>query len=219
MGGDVGQRKRVVDLPKRSRNSIRPGHIGRLENRGGPSPLTDDDTGRETGFDHASCRAVGFQRTSRKTCERGIMVCGHMSGLQVNRGEVGRHVTRVGWSGMALKVGRRCGMIPKQTSVATQNLLEVFTGHLLLPSEFLVQYHDQCGRDTEKSTLQKQSKVSTERESRHLGEGKGTYENEHHNVSDRQGKRRLSSKEGLLAIIFGEGRKVVVLFGRHGGEE
>jgi hypothetical protein len=65
-----------------------------------------------------------------------------MSGLQVNRGEVGRHVTRVGRSGMALKVGRHCGMIPKQTSVATQNLLEMFTGHLGKRSVFLVQYHD-----------------------------------------------------------------------------
>jgi hypothetical protein len=63
------------------------------------------------------------------------------------------------------------------------------------------------------------SKVSSERESRHLPEKeKRTYENKHHNVSDRLGKRRLSSKEGLIAIIFGKGRKVVVLFDRHGDE-
>lgn len=46
------------DLPERSRHSIRPGNIGRLEKRGRPGPLTNDDTSRETGFDHASCSAV-----------------------------------------------------------------------------------------------------------------------------------------------------------------
>jgi hypothetical protein len=56
---------------------------------------------------------------------------------------------------MALKVGRRCGMITKQTSIATQNLLELFTGHLVLLSELLVHHHDQCGPKTEKCTLQK----------------------------------------------------------------
>jgi hypothetical protein len=56
----------AFDLPKRSRNSVCPGNIGRLEKCGGPSPLTDDHTSRQTGFDHASCSAVVAKKKLKK---------------------------------------------------------------------------------------------------------------------------------------------------------
>lgn len=49
------------NLPERSRDTIGPGNIGRLEKGGSPSPLRDDDGGGQTGLDHTPSGAVKIQ--------------------------------------------------------------------------------------------------------------------------------------------------------------
>jgi len=44
-------------VPERSRDSVLPGNIGRLEKSSGPSPLRDDDGGSKAGLDGTSCSA------------------------------------------------------------------------------------------------------------------------------------------------------------------
>lgn len=47
-----------ADLPERSRNTVSPCDVGRLEESSGPSPLTDDNRGGKTSLDGASSSAA-----------------------------------------------------------------------------------------------------------------------------------------------------------------
>lgn len=55
---DDGEQQNEKHLPERPRNTVLPGHVRTLKEGGSPSPLTDDDRGREARFDTSSCRAV-----------------------------------------------------------------------------------------------------------------------------------------------------------------
>ena len=61
-------RRQRLDLPEGPGNTVGPSNVGRLEESGSPSPLTDDDTGGETGLDHTSS---GAERGGGKETEGG----------------------------------------------------------------------------------------------------------------------------------------------------
>jgi hypothetical protein len=48
----------IQDVPKWTRHTVMPSHVGGLKHRCSPSPLTDNDTRNETCLDHASSRAT-----------------------------------------------------------------------------------------------------------------------------------------------------------------
>jgi hypothetical protein len=51
-------RKVTIFVPKGPRYAVAPGHVGALEKRSRPRPLTDNDRRNEAGLDHAPSRTV-----------------------------------------------------------------------------------------------------------------------------------------------------------------
>jgi hypothetical protein len=47
--------------PKRSRDTVGPGNVRRLEKSGSPSPLADNNRGSQTGLDHSTSGAVRIE--------------------------------------------------------------------------------------------------------------------------------------------------------------
>jgi hypothetical protein len=55
-----------VYSPERSRDTVGPGNVRRLEKSGSPSPLADNDRGSQTGLDHSTSGAVRFEKNREK---------------------------------------------------------------------------------------------------------------------------------------------------------
>ena len=61
---------RFVALPERTRDTVRPGDVGGLEEGGSPSPLRDNDTSGQTSLDHTASGAVQYQGGRKRKLDK-----------------------------------------------------------------------------------------------------------------------------------------------------
>jgi len=59
----------MMNLPEWSRHTVLPRNVRALEESSSPSPLTDDDGGRQPSLYHAASRAASRRYTSRIAME------------------------------------------------------------------------------------------------------------------------------------------------------
>jgi hypothetical protein len=55
-----------VNLPERSRDTVGPGNVRRLQKSGSPSPLADNNRGSQTGLDHSTSSTVRIEKDQER---------------------------------------------------------------------------------------------------------------------------------------------------------
>jgi hypothetical protein len=120
-----------VYLPERSRDTVGPGNVRRLEKSRSPSPLTDNNRGSQTGLDHSTSSAVGEKDSEEIIQER-------VSKVRKSRE----------WKHLIIKFNNDF------------NLLEMFTGLVTPISKVFVDEDNARRENTEESSKSEHDEVS-----------------------------------------------------------